>query len=950
MNEFPRRLKRERERRSWSQEQLAARIGTTAPNVGRWERGQTSPGPHFRQQLCAVLDLDAEVFGFLQEEAEQELIANTDEIATPWPVFWNIPYRRNPFFTGRDEVFTRLHERLHAESAAILAQVQAISGLGGIGKTSTAIEYAYRYRKEYQMLLWTHAENHEMLAADAVNIAQMLGLPEKDEQDLRRVMGAVKRWLDTHEHWLLILDNVEDFSLLNQMLPSESKGHVLITTRAQATGLFAQRIDLERMEPDEGVLFLLRRAKIIPEHALLAEVPESRLAIAREIFVLMDGLPLALDQAGAYIEETGCSLSEYLDRYRNQSAMLLNMRGVVSDSHPQSVSATVSLAVEKLVQVNPVAAKLLEFCAFLHPDAIPEEILIEGAPHLGSLLASITSDPCKRDTAIAALRQYSLVRRNLDTKTLTIHRLVQAVVKDRLSEEKQRQWAERAVRAVNQVLPKVIIGSPILLWQRFQRYILHAQACTILIEQWDMISPSAWSLLGHTGNYLHEGGQYAQAERLLQKAFDITMSALGPEHPDVAQAFHALAILYWSRGKYTLAEPLLQQALAIREKVLGPEHPDVAQNLNDLALVLYSRGQFVQAELLYKRSLDSWKHVSESNNLSLEPLHNLGVLYLTQCQYAQAEQLLTLLLHAINEIYSSEDLLRAYTLDHLAMIARERGNYSQAEELFQQAFSMSEQLPVPGLITIKISDDWSRLCYLQGKYLQGERLCYRAIAICEQIFGVEYEHPLSGQVYTNLAMVLLAQGKDAQAELFAQRALMIREHTLGPEHHKVARSLTVLANMHHKRNENIEAEALYRRALKIYKRALGPENSRVAEVLNGLALVLLAQQQYIQAEEVCLNSLQIREKICGERHPYTAHSLHTLGQIAQSQEHYEQAETYYQRALNIQEQTLGPAHPDRAATLEHYADVLIATQCEQKATCLLAQAQEIRARHADENA
>ena len=949
MNDFARRLRRERELRSWSQEQLAERIGTTAPNVGRWERGQTLPGPHFRQQLCTIFDVSAEDLGLFQEERENEPLSNGNEVPVRSTFPWCLPYRRNPFFTGRDEVLARLHEQLHTGNAAILAQVQAISGLGGIGKTSTAVEYAYRYRQEYQAVLWVHAENHETLTADAVGIAQVLDLPEKDEQDLRYVREAVKRWLAINQGWLLILDNVEEFSILNELLPSESKGHVLMTTRAQSTGLFAQRIDLERMEPDEGVLFLLRRAKVTAKPISFESIPKDHLTIAREICSLMDGLPLALDQAGAYIEETGCSLSECLQRYRGQRAMLLNVRGRGSDSHPQSVSATVSLSIEKLAREHPAAAELLEFCAFLHPDAIPEEIITRGAAHLGPVLAPMADDPFRRDAAIAALRQYSLIRRNPATKVLTVHRLVQAVVKDRMSEERQRQWAERAVEAVREVFPKFLGGDATFIWNHLQRYVLHVQICVSFIEQWELISPSAGRLLGHAGVYFGNCGEYAQAEIMLQRALDITMPALGPEHPDVAKNLFDLAELHLNRARYELAEPLFQQALAIREKVLGPEHPEVLESLSSLALLYHYKGLFVQGELLYKRAVEIWKRSSEPSGVAWVLLHNLGCLYLTESKYTEAEQLLTLSLHVADETPGLENPAKAYIFDHLAMVARERGDYPQAEQLFQRAFSLSEQLPVAGFLAIKTLNDGARLSYLQGKYLRGERFCSRALTICEQYFGAECEHPLTAQVCTNLAMTLFARGRALEAESFAQRALTIREHTLGVEHHKVARSLLVLAGIYLYRQENVQAETLYRRALKLYKRALGPENPRVAEALNGLALVLFAQGKYAQAEEVAQNSLHIREKLCGEMHPYTAQSLHTLGEIAHEQDRYEQAEEYYRRAMYIREQVPGPSHPDLAATLDRYADLLRTTHREQAACSLAERAQEVRARHAAEN-
>jgi NB-ARC domain len=153
-----------------------------------------------------------------------------------FPLIWNVPYRRNPFFTGREDVLKNLHTTLIEGNTAALTQPQAISGLGGIGKTQVAVEYAYRNANEYQAVLWVKADSREVLISDFVSIADPLDLPEKNEQDQNRVVNAVKRWLQNHVDWLLILDNVEELEIIDEFVPPAVKGHILLTTRAQATG------------------------------------------------------------------------------------------------------------------------------------------------------------------------------------------------------------------------------------------------------------------------------------------------------------------------------------------------------------------------------------------------------------------------------------------------------------------------------------------------------------------------------------------------------------------------------------------------------------------------------------------------------------------------------------------------------------------------------------------
>ena len=238
-------------------------------------------------------------------------------VATPpedSSVTWNVPYRRNTFFTGRTQVLTLLHDTFCSGKAAI--QTQAVSGLGGIGKTQIAVEYVYRYHSEYQVILWVRGDTREKMRSDIAALATMLNLKEQREQEQGHVIEAVRSWLRKNTKWLLIIDNIEDLRLVQTLLPSTARGHILLTTRAQTTGNIAQCIDLGKMTLEEGALFLLRRTKIVTRDAPLQDASTADCQGAKAIAEVLDGLPLALDQAGAYIEESGCNLSNYLYRYQ----------------------------------------------------------------------------------------------------------------------------------------------------------------------------------------------------------------------------------------------------------------------------------------------------------------------------------------------------------------------------------------------------------------------------------------------------------------------------------------------------------------------------------------------------------------------------------------------------------------------------------------------------------
>ena len=499
-----------------------------------------------------------------------------------------------------------------------MVQPWALTGLGGIGKTQTAIEYAYRYYSDYpEAILWVRADSRKGLVADFVAIAHALNLPEEVAQDQNRVIDAVKRWLKEHTNWLLILDNVEDLTMIRSFIPSAYRGHVLLTTRMQATGEMARSVEVEKMEPEEGTLFLLRRASILVPDALLDAASAVDKTKAQMIVQVMDGLPLALDQAGAYIEETGCSLLDYLDFFEQRRARLLRRRGSPSSDHPESVATTWSLSFEQVERANPAAAELLRFCAFLHPDAIPEELITEGASVLGSILEPIAADLPELNEAIGILLRFSLVWRNRNTKLLSIHRLVQAVLKDDMDKALQHLWAERTVQAVNRTFPFIEYSHWPSIATRCQRCLPQALVCATLIDQEQIRNPEAASLLHETGYYLHLCGHLGESELLLRKALAIREQVLGPEHSDVGHCLNVLALNCKAQGRYEEAEQLYQRALVIWEKALGPRHPNVATCLSNIAFLYFEQAKYAEAEVLCKQSLSIREQVLGPEHLEV---------------------------------------------------------------------------------------------------------------------------------------------------------------------------------------------------------------------------------------------------------------------------------------------------------------------------------------------
>lgn len=538
------RLKQERLLRGWSQVYVADSIDTDGYTVNRWERGRARPSPHFRQKLCILFGKNALDLGLLPPPTEcPETVLTASNEMCPCAIPWSVPYPSNRCFTGRKQILDTLHTLLTISQPTALTQVVALSGLGGIGKTQIAIEYAYRYAPEYAAIFWIKAGAVEDIISSMRRIIDLLELPiEEQEKDQQRIIAAFQSWLATHSQWLLIWDSLEDLDLLQYLLQPTRQGAILITTRCQTLGTLAQGLVLEPMGCEEGLLFVLRRAKVLeleatPEHLYhLAEMRPSEYEAATELVTLMGGLPLALDQVGVYIDETGCSLANYLQLYQQQRMHLLNRRGILRQDHPQSVTATFLLAYKCVEQSQKVASDVLRVCTLVHAEAIPEELFVKGATHLG--LEMIITDLAQFDLAIAVLRNQSLVQRHPATRTLSIHRLVQVVLQESMGAQERAEWMKRVTATLNAVFPEAISDN----WQQCKRLIAHVLAIAAASAD-DRENKDLAEVLEKAANYLHLCGQYKQANTLYQRALCLREQALGPEHPEVTRILNSLACL-----------------------------------------------------------------------------------------------------------------------------------------------------------------------------------------------------------------------------------------------------------------------------------------------------------------------------------------------------------------------------------------------------------------------
>jgi tetratricopeptide (TPR) repeat protein len=821
---------------------------------------------------------------------------------------WMVPYGRNPYFTGRDQVLTTLYQQLHEGQTAAISQTQAISGLGGIGKTQTAVEYAYRYRDDYRYVFWVGADTELELTSGYVSIAQTLNLPLKDAENQDETVQAVRVWLGREEGWLLIFDNADQPELVQPFLPREIKGHILVTSRAQDfqdLGI-VQAIAMETLNPEESVAFLLNRTARTPPVGALAQ-PSQRLygirpmqgiepitdlpggqnptvtglgqshgiaptesTSATALAAELGYLPLALEQAAAYIVTNRVPFADYLNSYRKQRLKRLEKAKPKLGHYPDSVATTWALNLKEVQKQAPAAAALLNYCAFLHADGVPFNLFTQGAAELGEPLATALADaadePLDLYDLLNPLGSYSLVWVEPESQSLSLHRLVQEVIRAELGDAGCKDWVEPLFRAMGQLTPEKGKDIEYQAWPALAPLVNHVQDLASHCQQSDIASTEVADVFHVMGAYLLEKGQYALAAPLLQKALDLRRNLLGDEHEDIAASLDQAARIHELQGRYGEAEPLYQDALAMRKRLLGDEHPEVASSLNNLAVLYYNQGRYGEAEPLYQDALAMYKRLLGDEHPEVaNSLNNLAVLYYNQGRYGEAEPLYQDALAMRKRLLGDEHPHVAISLNTLAMLYDNQGRYGEAEPLYQDALAMFKRL---------LGD----------------------------------EHPHVATSLNNLAVLYKNQGRYGEAEPLYQDALAMYQRLLGDEHPEVARSLNNLAMLYNHQGRYGEAEPLYQDALAMYKRLLGDEHPEVAISLNNLANFYRVQELYDKAEPLLKQTLRLFKKALGEEHPNIGRATDSLGMTIAAQGRTEEARSLYQQALAILEPKLGAEH------------------------------------------
>ncbi len=497
------------------------------------------------------------------------------------PRVWNIP-ARNPGFIGRDDLLADVRAQLLAGDKAV---VQALHGMGGVGKTQLAAEYAHRFAGTYDLAWWINAEQGGLIGDQVAALGLALECVQPGA-GTEAVRAAVLAELRHRGRWLLVFDNAEDPADVALWLPGGG-GHVLVTSRQRGWDEIAAPVEVDVLARADSVAILQARVTALSG------------ADARWLAAQLGDLPLAIAQAAGFMADTGMTVDEFLVLLQTRAGQLLAQGA--PGSYPRSLAAATGVIADRLAAQDPAAAELASVCAFLAPEPIPESLFTGAVSVLPGELAARAADPLAWRQTLAHLTRQSLAR--IDHRGLQMHRLTQAILRDRLTPAQAsatRKRAEALLAAGNPGDPPNPVAWP--QWARLTPHVLAADLA-------GTDNPALRELARQTCWYLIERGDTGTAHDLVTGLHQQWRDRLGEDHEHTLTAAHYLAWTLLEMGCYAESRDLNQDTLARRCRVLGQDHPDTLYSAHNLAICLRKLGDVRAARDLDHDTLDRHRRV-----------------------------------------------------------------------------------------------------------------------------------------------------------------------------------------------------------------------------------------------------------------------------------------------------------------------------------------------------
>lgn len=533
--------------------------------------------------------------------------AGTEE-AAPSPPVQRLPPRPKTI-VGRDDILKEMEDRLTAGDHP-WPRMAVLSGLAGAGKTSVALKYTYRHldddaKRDTDLACQFSAADHPLLEDDFRALAEELKIPGlgAEQRPVPAVHAQLASWPGC---WLLIFDNASDWNSLRDFLPRAGRGRILITTQNSTDWPPEDLLKVRKLDQKAAADFLIRRCS---NRAGPARADDENRRAAVELADELDGLPLALEQAGAYMQATDTRLARYLDLFRQGPEQRLRLldRGQPID-YPKTVATTWALAFSKLEASEPDATGLLQLLAWCAPEAIPLRLLLRSSGgligRLGSAVAPVLvpllDDPLTLNDAIAALGQYSLI--NLadderviadDEQVVSVHRLVQLVTRGQMSPKVSRQWRTAAGALIEAAIPADANAQEN--WPVYATLLPHA------LEALTADRPGMALL----ASYLGDSGSHAAARDLWEKIVQARTEDkdYGDKHRETLKARASFARWTGEAGNAVAAREQFDKLVPVLSEVFGPYNEETLRARASAAGWTGQAGKAADARELFKRLL-----------------------------------------------------------------------------------------------------------------------------------------------------------------------------------------------------------------------------------------------------------------------------------------------------------------------------------------------------------
>ncbi|MEU4576368.1 FxSxx-COOH system tetratricopeptide repeat protein [Nonomuraea sp. NPDC023979] len=808
-----------------------------------------------------------------------------EQVSTPeparMPAIWGkkIP-GRNKNFTGRESLLAQLRESITTSTkAAVVPLPQALQGLGGVGKTQLAIEYAWRYRGHYDLVWWVPADQPMLVPSTLAALTDDLKLRSPSSVGIDEAAASVRDALqrgDPVDKWLLIFDNADDPEGIRDLIPEGGPGHVLITSRNSRWSGVAETVPVDVFTKGESVDFLRKRL----QRAIEQDEAEH---LATEL----GDLPLALEQAAALQVMTGMTTDEYIEQLARQTRAVLGLGK--STEYPLSMTAAWQLSVQEIEARLPEAAEVLRCLAFFGPDPIPRDIFRRanktGTPRMGPILAN----PLMLSQALAELNRFALVKIEQEAGTVQVHRLVQALLRDSLAEDER----EAIRHEVHQLLAGGAPTNPedTTQWPAFYDLVPHLRPVGIATSTHEAVQDFAINIV----RYLYRVASYNSAQAFAEEFLESWSRRGGPRDHNVLRIRRQLGNVLWQIGRYDESRRLNEETLELMREEFGPEHPETLGVALTFGANLRAQGKFREAFQQDTATLDAYERVfGATDPATLRVINNLALDHALLSEYETArrlQQLAFLELSSTRADVSKWDVQMYW--NGLARVVRACGDHAQACDFGEEAYAHGcRELQVEHQLTLMTARDLSIARRRIGDVAGALELIEETHARLVKLFGSQ--HPETMAAMVALSNTLRQSGREEEAMALARTVLPRYQEVFGPQHPFTYGCQINLALLYRLRGDVRRAGELDREARDGLREVLGERHRYTFAGSVNLASDLAALGDVAGARELGRRTYQQVHDFFGDRHPLTlsaavnlAMDLRASGSVAEAEDLYE---------------------------------------------------------------